>query len=1688
MNKRTGLAILVIAAVHLSTTLFSPPSRAELRSKTKQLTTLIGETTQDSTLRSSEIDPAVVKALGITPSHKTTGAEESSTTKTSQQTQIANPGEPRAVLPATAEEQTAAAIRSRIGRRVNSSGLPDTLNIRSALSAALITNLGGTTTPISEVDLLADWDGREDMTSDRAAMVADLTVPPPPSGFALTRAAISEHTFANGHNFNDYYYGDSLGTFTFGFDVAGDSAIDLTFPLNIPNLINTGTDGGFTLVNPTPADCSDPEVVITGIAVNPVADLGDISPALCGTVGEAIYVSTLETTGCALNGSGQPIRTRIFALAVFEIGGTLFVTPQVRQIVRTSAESLGGLTVDDDGSLYFALVDLSGVNPATGLGGNGGAIFKATELSHTSCAGPARINRTISDIPGLDGSTNTTFTQSTPISNATTRLTNYSGSSAVFGNIASITAGPNNVIYAASAASNTGAGDPTQGLFKAPAAFSNGLPSMVMTFVDVLGGFDSCTSPVIGFSGTLPVGNGIADPAGPGTAVRWRSFVLGSGPDIRTTATPLSFVTGTPTNTQKLSFQVDFTIYSGLAVNEEGTVFVISGGTPSAVANNPSPDFSEILGFEDRQPSDRRADYVDFRGDNPPVPPASGGNNGDGDSDRFDHIFYQAAKDPGTMKPVGLAGLAPGFLRYTNRLAPNPISPGVTLGLAAGQTVQGDDSTDGPIIFENLDTGHQVAGGDDQNSSFTGDDNDGAGNPAVAGPLNGGFEFAFGGPTGANSIWNAFFLNSNGNITFGTGDTDNSPSVIELRPGPPRIAAAWSDLNPAARSVDFRVFPVQALGFANVNAFKVRYINVPEFGSEICTANGGGQSNNFSITLYDDGTGIDENANQPLNPANPIGNNASPFDLLEGPTDQRFTPPTVVGAGPAGERPRPEGSGFTSFDYGRMDLLGTQGRPVLTGYSVGLLAITNPPGICEGNLSELARAADNGTFGVLPGGQFGSVRPGVIGEGTEPTVFEFFDAGIPQSLGSGGQVFFATPDYDLRFAGNDPAASRPLNQVDQNRGRVDLFGIGLNTPANPLIQQIFVMPQAFTPNAGTDLLDAIGAVDVAIVGSGFYPNEMTVVCQGAVGGNIPQERPGKTVTTAATLSIDNNMDGIFDVTVALANVTVVNKNLVTARLVPLLMAPGTAFPFLAVGGNARLTLNTTFTIGDNNLFDQFVRSASATVTPGLRAPIVLGVSQTSGDCSVVQNFQISGANFTAGGVVTSVFAVEDGNPANVIPASSFVVNNNTLIDATFDFGGVNLGRKFLIFVSGPGGTSRNIVLPATPTGNEQGNIIRFNCISAVVPDTFQFAITNTSQTEDCTVINLTVTRINPSAGTATVDYSTSDVTATQRSDYEVATGTLTFGPGEITKTIPILINEDSFVEGDETLSVLLSNPSGGGAVAGGLATLTIVDDDFAPPSSNPIDDASTFVCQQYHDFLNRQPDAAGLAFWTNEITSCGANAACIATKRQNVSAAFFLSIEFQETGFNVIRTQRAAFGRKSDSSSIRFPYFPFMHDAQQVGRGVIIGQPGATALLDQNKQQYATQIATSSAFIAAYPLSQTAAEYVTALFASAMVTPTGPETTAAITAFGAGGTAGRVAALRSVVDSNSVRQAELSSAFVLMQYYGYLRRNPTDPPDVDDSGYQFWLNKLNQFGGNFELAEMVKSFLNSGEYRGRFGP
>jgi hypothetical protein len=174
-------------------------------------------------------------------------------------------------------------------------------------------------------------------------------------------------------------------------------------------------------------------------------------------------------------------------------------------------------------------------------------------------------------------------------------------------------------------------------------------------------------------------------------------------------------------------------------------------------------------------------------------------------------------------------------------------------------------------------------------------------------------------------------------------------------------------------------------------------------------------------------------------------------------------------------------------------------------------------------------------------------------------------------------------------------------------------------------------------------------------------------------------------------------------------------------------------------------------------------------------------------------------------------------------------------------------------------------------------------------------------------------------------------------------------------------------------------------------------------------------------------------------------------------------------------------------------YNEFLPDTRQIGEDVVVGEGNWQAKLESNKQAFANAFVGRASFTSAFATSLTPAQFVDQLYANAgVVSPPAAERTAAINEFGGAGstsdTAARARALRRVAENGALNQQELNRAFVLMQYFGYLRRNPYDPPEatLDYQGYNFWLGKLNQFNGDYRAAEMVKAFLISGEYRQRF--
>ncbi|MCA1618682.1 MAG: SBBP repeat-containing protein [Acidobacteria bacterium] len=373
--------------------------------------------------------------------------------------------------------------------------------------------------------------------------------------------------------------------------------------------------------------------------------------------------------------------------------------------------------------------------------------------------------------------------------------------------------------------------------------------------------------------------------------------------------------------------------------------------------------------------------------------------------------------------------------------------------------------------------------------------------------------------------------------------------------------------------------------------------------------------------------------------------------------------------------------------------------------------------------------------------------------------------------------------------------------------------------------------------------------------------------------------------------------------------------------------------------------------------------------------------------------------------------------------------------------------------------------------------------------------------EEVTSLTLTVQRTGDTSGAVTVDYATANGTASERSDYTTAVGTLRFAAGETAKTFDVLVNEDSFAEGNETFTVTLSNATGGATLSCATAVATVqITDDGAEPTTNVIDDATIFTGQHYHDFLNRQADPTGLAFWANQIIACGGDAACVDRKRTDVSTAFFLSIEFQTTGYYVFRIYKGSFTDTPARPRGMPRYREFLRDQQEVGRGVVVNQGSWQAQLDANRQEFARRWVQRSDFIAQFPLSMSGDDYVNKLAANLGVTPLSPsEFNIAIESY-TQTVEGRATTLRNVVELNSVYNRQFNAAFVLSQYIGYLRRNPNDAPDTDYTGFDFWLAKMDSFSlpgenvrdeavalARVRRAEMVRAFILSSEYRGRFG-
>ncbi|HLA10003.1 MAG TPA: hypothetical protein VJ023_05250 [Pyrinomonadaceae bacterium] len=240
-------------------------------------------------------------------------------------------------------------------------------------------------------------------------------------------------------------------------------------------------------------------------------------------------------------------------------------------------------------------------------------------------------------------------------------------------------------------------------------------------------------------------------------------------------------------------------------------------------------------------------------------------------------------------------------------------------------------------------------------------------------------------------------------------------------------------------------------------------------------------------------------------------------------------------------------------------------------------------------------------------------------------------------------------------------------------------------------------------------------------------------------------------------------------------------------------------------------------------------------------------------------------------------------------------------------------------------------------------------------------------------------------------------------------------------------------------------------------------------SVNPLETAEYFVRQQYVDLLGREPDEGGFNYWSDRILECGANADCVAARRRQVAAAFFIEQEFQLTGAFVYGLYKGPLGRHP------------LYSEYSVDRTQIVVGPN----LDGTKQAFAEGFVSRPEFVTKYQAATDAASFVDALLQqvqNASGVDLTSQRSALIARYGAGSTLtqSRSFVLRDLTENAVFRQAEYNSAFVLTEYFGYLRRDP------DLGGYEFWLNILNNREPNNYLG-LVCAFITSAEYQERFG-
>jgi hypothetical protein len=744
-----------------------------------------------------------------------------------------------------------------------------------------------------------------------------------------------------------------------------------------------------------------------------------------------------------------------------------------------------------------------------------------------------------------------------------------------------------------------------------------------------------------------------------------------------------------------------------------------------------------------------------------------------------------------------------------------------------------------------------------------------------------------------------------------------------------------------------------------------------------------------------------------------------------------------------------QGSGISSLSSGDFDGDGNQ----------DLLASLNP----NGNISKFSIFAGDGT-GFFPsrtdvptGSKYSYVAATDISGDGRPDVVGLWSPGFGSTNFNVLKNISAAPgsfSFTPVFSGTLPIAAQSVQAVDfDSDGKKDLLFSGSNeraflyhneSPDASTFSWVLVKTILNVRGISLEDLDGDGKIDIIYATKGDPNDFLTILRNTSPPGQLTFETSTlqeSGTSLGAPLTADVDGDGRGDIIAASGEYTdVVYKNI---------RVPGS----VAFSPGYTLSNRLPFPITDKAGLDSDGKIDLVVGAPDGFLAVMRNTSTATGSFSFDEPRQFAIGNNPLGGASYASFVFNDFNHDGKLDIASGVFSINGVVSVLLN---------------------TSCVPTPTPTPTPGPSSVAFSASSYNVGEAGGH-------------VDVTVARTGDTSGSASVNYTTLDETpgaghASQASDYQIAVGTLTFAPGETSKTFSVLVVDDSLVEGSETIGLALSNATGSNVSLGSpnTAEVTIVDNDSVSTTVNPYDDARFFVRQHYLDFLNREPDQSGWDFWTGVITQCGTDAACTEVNRINVSAAYFLSNEFQNTGYLAYLTHRSAFGPTAGVSPAPVLYTTFMHDVQELGKGYVFTDPNGAQVLEANKVAYFNEFVARPEFLVKYPASLTNQQYVDNLLTTATLPTTGTFHDSLVTGLN-NASMTRATVLRAVAESSTIQTRELNAGFVTMEYFGYLRRDP------DTSGFNFWLTKLNSFNGNYIQAEMVKAFIESAEDRQRFG-